>query len=125
MDHVKQLDLPYTIIDIGWWYQMVVPRPPSQQADPEAYVQPMPIIGDGNVKIALTDNRDIGKIVARVIADKRTLNRLVFAHGDVKTLSEAWKDVEDISGLAVVKEHVSLILDGSSFCLGILELLGS
>ncbi|KAM0324906.1 hypothetical protein ACHAQA_007872 [Verticillium albo-atrum] len=107
LNHVKQLYLPYTVIDVGWWYQMVVPRPPSQEADPDAFVQPMPIIGDGDVKIALTDNRDIGRFVARIIADGRTLNRSVFAYGDLKTLNEAWSDVESISGVAVDKGHVS------------------
>jgi hypothetical protein len=99
--HAKSLYLPYTVIDIGWWYQMVAPRPPSEAADPDAFVQPMPIIGDGDVKIGLTDNRDIGSVVAKVIADKLTINRSVFFFGEVATLSEVWKVVEEVSGVTI------------------------
>jgi hypothetical protein len=91
---------------------MVAPYLPSQQADPTGYMPPMPIIGDGDTKIALTDNRDIGSFVAKIIVDERTLNRLVFAHGDLKTTNELWRDVESISEMTVVKSHVCCIPDG-------------
>lgn len=112
MNHIKKLYLPYTAIDIGWWYQMVVPRRP-QDVDPNAYTQPMPIIDEGAVKIGLTDNRDIGRFVARIIIDKRTLNRPVFAYGEVKTLAEAWAEVDDVFGTTVKKDHVSFPLSAT------------
>lgn len=106
LDHIKKLYVPYTVIDIGWWYQMVTPRSPMEP-DPKAFTQPMPIVGYGDVKIGLTDNRDIGRFVARIIADERTLNQSVFAFGDLKTLTEAWTEVDDVFGTTVMKSHVS------------------
>lgn len=46
------------------------------------------IYGSGDVKIALTDVRDVGKFTARIIADDRTLNRYVFAYGEETTQKE-------------------------------------
>ena len=49
------------------------------------------IYGSGDVKLALTDVRDIGKFVAEIIDDERTLNRYVFCWGDEKTQNEIWE----------------------------------
>ncbi|KAG7125611.1 pinoresinol-lariciresinol reductase 3 like protein [Verticillium longisporum] len=86
LNHIKKLYLPYTAVDVGWWYQMTIPRPLTQPADPKAFVQPMPIVDEGNVIIALTDNRDIAPFVARIITDETTLNHLVLVETIEKNL---------------------------------------
>ncbi|CRK24748.1 hypothetical protein BN1723_013376 [Verticillium longisporum] len=103
LNHIKKLYLPYTAVDVGWWYQMTIPRPLTQPADPKAFVQPMPIVDEGNVIIALTDNRDIAPFVARIITDETTLNHLVFVYGEVKTTAEAWSEAEAIAGASLVE----------------------
>ncbi|KAH6869175.1 hypothetical protein B0T10DRAFT_533951 [Thelonectria olida] len=60
INHITKVHLPYTIIDIGFWYQLMLPRLPSGRID---YALP-----------------DIGRWVARIIADPRTLNKMVFAY---------------------------------------------
>ena len=46
----------------------------------------------------MTDLRDIGRWVARIIADPRTLNRLVFAYSEVITQHQVYETVERLSG---------------------------
>ena len=46
------------------------------------------VYGSGDVKLALTDVREIGKFVARIITDERTLNQYVLAYGDELTQKE-------------------------------------
>ncbi|KAF4834280.1 Isoflavone reductase-like protein [Colletotrichum tropicale] len=108
LDRIKSLNLPYTIIDVGWWYQLTLPALPSGRFRPavEEYSTTR-IIGDGNVPWALTDNRDIGKFVSRIIADQRTLNKMVFAYGEVMTQSEAFALLEKLSGETVPREFMT------------------
>ena len=54
--------------------------------------------GSGNVKCAVTDLRDVGKFVARIIADDRTLNRYVFCWSEEVTQNEAFALAEHVSG---------------------------
>ena len=54
----------------------------------------------GEVKQALTDLRDIGKFVARIIADKRTLNRYVLVHSEEHTQNEIFALAKRVSGSA-------------------------
>lgn len=49
------------------------------------------ITGTGDVKSAITHIPDIGKFVAEIIDDERTLNRYVFCWGDEKTQNEVWE----------------------------------
>lgn len=46
------------------------------------------IYGTGEVKTAVIARSDIGKFVAEIIGDERTLNRYVFCWGDEKTQNE-------------------------------------
>ncbi|KAK2774807.1 isoflavone reductase family protein [Colletotrichum kahawae] len=107
-DRIKSLSLPYTIIDVGWWYQLTLPALSSGRFRPavEEYSTTR-IIGDGNVPWALTDNRDIGKFVSRIIADQKTLNKMVFAYGEVMTQSNAFDLLEKVSGETVPREFVT------------------
>lgn len=53
INHIKKVKLPYTIIDIGYWYQLMLPRLPSGRID---YALPLTlggIVGDGNTPVPL------------------------------------------------------------------------
>ncbi|RSL83123.1 hypothetical protein CEP52_016791 [Fusarium oligoseptatum] len=107
LDHIKRLYLPYTAIDVGWWYQLSLPPLPSGKLDIKAEYSTTKIIGDGNTPWAVTDNRDIGKYVSRIIADPRTLNKTVFLHSEVHTQNELWEILEKTSGESIPREYVS------------------
>lgn len=103
----KRLHLPYTIIDVGWWYQFSFPRLPSGKID---YVVGFPneaIPGDGNIPTALTDLRDVGKYVARVIKDGRTINKTVFVYNELWTQNRIHDLLEKIAGEKIPRKHTS------------------
>lgn len=64
------------------------------------------ITGDGNTEIALVDMRDIGRFVARIIVDERTLNRMVFAYSEIWTQNQIWSLLEKESGELLPREYV-------------------
>lgn len=101
----KRLHIPYTIIDVGWWYQFSFPRLPSGKID---YVVGFPnetIPGDGNIPTALTDLRDVGKYVARVIKDDRTLNKTVFVYNELWTQNQIHDLLEKMAGEKIPRKH--------------------
>ncbi|TKY85906.1 hypothetical protein EX895_005447 [Sporisorium graminicola] len=107
LDRCKRLYLPYTAIDIGWWFQSSLPLVPSKRLDTQISL-PDTILGlDGNVPTAVTDVSDIGKYVARIIADPRTLNKLVFAYGEVTTQNKVWASVEEATGETIPRSYLS------------------
>ncbi|KAK7455636.1 isoflavone reductase [Colletotrichum acutatum] len=108
VDRIWDLHLPYTIIDVGWWYQLTLPAVPSGRFRPvvEEYCTTR-VIGDGKTRWALTNNRDIGNLVSRIIADQRTLNKMVFAYGEVMTQNEAFDILEKVSGETVYREFIT------------------
>ena len=97
-NHVKRLYLPYTIIDVGWWYQISSPELPSGKIDYAIGIPGQRIPGDGNVPSALTDLRDIGRYVARAIVDERTLNQMVLVYNEMWTRNQIYDTLEKISG---------------------------
>lgn len=99
--------LPYTVIDVGWWYQNTLPRLPSGKIDYALLPYQQSIAGDGNTKYAITDISDIGKFTARIVIDPRTLNHYVFAYGELKTQNEIFSLIESLSGETVERTHVS------------------
>lgn len=106
-NHIKQLYLPFTVVDVGWWYQISYPRLPSGKVD---YATPMPfntLIGDGNTPSALTDVREIGKYVAKIIVDERTVNKYVLIYNEVWKPNDVYDLVEKMSGEKVEREYVS------------------
>ena len=64
------------------------------------------IVEGGNQKFALTDMEDIGKYVAQIVSDPRTLNKHVFAYTDVLTMNEIWDAMMRVSGEAPLKDQV-------------------
>ncbi|GES64186.1 NAD(P)-binding protein [Aspergillus terreus] len=105
-NHIKQLRLPYTIIDVGWWYQLSYPRLDSGRADYAMTSANNEIVGDGNTPIALTDLRDIGRYVARIIIDDRTLNKMVFAYNTVVTQNQIYDLLEEISEEKIPRNYI-------------------
>ncbi|KAH7000339.1 hypothetical protein EDB80DRAFT_109974 [Ilyonectria destructans] len=107
LNHIKKIYLPYTVIDVGWWYQGSLPRLPSGKID-YAVTFPMPnMYGDGNLPSALTDLRDVGKYVARIIADPRTLNKSVFVYNEIWTQEQIFTLLEKGSGEKIPREYLS------------------
>lgn len=106
-NHIKQLYLPYTIVDVGWWYQLCIPKLPSGKTDYVQLTDSNNIVGDGNVPSALTDLRDIGRYVARIIVDDRTLNKYVFVYNELWTQNQIFDLVEKLSREKVDRIYVS------------------
>ncbi|KKK19548.1 hypothetical protein P175DRAFT_0377586 [Aspergillus ochraceoroseus IBT 24754] len=106
-NHIKQLHLPYTIIDVGLWYQLSYPRLESGRVDYALTAANNEIVGDGNTPIAITDLRDIGCYVARIILDDRTLNKMVLAYNTVMTQNQIFDLLEEISEETITRNHVT------------------
>ncbi|KAI5925127.1 NAD(P)-binding protein [Camillea tinctor] len=107
LDHIKRLYAPYTVIDVGWWYQLSVVSLPSGKIRANDLISTTQIISDGRAPWALTDDRDIGGYAARIIADPRTLNKSVLAYGEVWCQNDVFDAIERIAGEPVPREHVS------------------
>lgn len=105
-NHVKQLRLPYTIIDVGWWYQIATPRLTSGKIDYAMTTANDELIEGGNRPSAFVDLRDIGKWVARIIVDPRTENKMVFSYNTVMSPAEIFATVEKLSGEKVEQKNV-------------------
>ncbi|CAK7200236.1 hypothetical protein SEUCBS139899_002927 [Sporothrix eucalyptigena] len=107
INHIKKIYLPYTIIDVGWWYNTTLPRLPSGKIDYALPPYEQSIAGEGTTPYALTDVGDIGIYTARIVGDPRTLNKYVFAYTELKTQLEIYDLIEKLSGEKVVRNHVS------------------
>ena len=105
-NHIKQLHLPYTIVDVGWWYQLSYPRLESGRADYAMTSANNEIVGDGNTPIAITDLRDIGRYIALIIADPRTINKMVFAYNIVLTQNQIYDILEELSEEKITRNYV-------------------
>ncbi|EXA30747.1 hypothetical protein BFJ63_vAg16969 [Fusarium oxysporum f. sp. narcissi] len=103
LDRIKRLYLPYTVVDVGMWAQVGLPPP---------YAPPPPIadtfIGNGDTPTTVIDKEDIGPYVARIITDPRTLNRSVFAYGDVVTQSDISAELKAAMGKEVLRDSLSV-----------------
>jgi len=108
-NHVKRLFLPYTIIDVGFWYQISFPPLPSGRiSDAHFDLYPAEYHGDGEAPNMLTDLRDIGRYVARIIDDERTLNKYVACYDDVLSEKQIVNIMEELSGEKIEMGHVSV-----------------
>ncbi|KIX07470.1 uncharacterized protein Z518_02123 [Rhinocladiella mackenziei CBS 650.93] len=110
INHVLKIRLGYTIIDVGLWYQVAVPPVPSGRLDYCAAKALKPLWalgGDGNVASALTYLDDIGRYVAHIIADPRTLNKKVFAYNETLTRNQIYDLLERLSGESLERNYVS------------------
>lgn len=107
-NHIKKIKLPYTVIDVGWWYQISIPRLPSGRIDYFNGMQAMfvTLINDGNQPSALTDLDDIGVHVAAIIADDRTLNKYVLAYDELLSPNEVYDAFETVSGETIPRPYI-------------------
>lgn len=94
-DHIKRSYLPYTIIDIGWWYQLAVPTLPSGRTGKTIFSNGGT---GGDLPNSWSDVHNVGHYVARIITDPRTLNKAVFAYDDVLSPTEVHATMERVSG---------------------------
>lgn len=105
--------LPFTIIDVGYWHQISWPRLPSGRLDYALLMPNTTKYADGNAPNLLTDKRDIGRFVARIIKDERTLNQKVFTYSDVLSQNEIFAIMEEKSGEKVEFDQVSITVLGA------------
>ena len=106
LDHVQKIYLPYTVIDVGWWYQISPPRLPSGRIDYAIGSPADQIIGSGDAPSARTHLRDVGRYVARIVVDPRTLNKAVFAYSEVLSQHQVFDIIERASGETLERKYV-------------------
>lgn len=97
-NHIFRLKLPYTIIDVGYWNQISFPRLPSGRIDDMVIRTDNVIYGDGDAPNLLTDARDIGRFVTRIVKDPRTLNQKIVTYSDELSQKDIYKIAERLSG---------------------------
>jgi uncharacterized protein YbjT (DUF2867 family) len=105
--HVKSISLPYTIVDVGWWYQIAYPRLPSGKVDYCLSLPAEEIFGTGEQLSALTDLRDVGRYVARIVLDERTVDKYVFCYNEMHSQLESYAIMERLSGETIPRNFVS------------------
>lgn len=107
INHIKKIKLPYTIIDVGNWYQTNLPRVPSGKLDYMITEQMRYLSSEVDAKVAMSDIRDIGKQVAKIIVDERTLNKYVLAFSEILTQRELLDVVRKCTGEEPLVKEVS------------------
>ncbi|KAJ7065688.1 hypothetical protein C8F01DRAFT_982107 [Mycena amicta] len=106
--HIRSIYLPYTIVDVGYWYQLYIPSIPSGRADYASTVRNrVQIYVGGTAKNMLVDKPDIGRAVARIVKDERTLNKSVFVCGDVLSQNETFETMEELSGEKIQRRFIT------------------
>jgi hypothetical protein len=103
---------------VGYWYQISFPTLPSGRVDYASLIIPnVTIFGDANMKTAVTDLRDIGPYVAKIVTDDRTANKYVFCYGEQLSQEEAFSKLEELSGEKIERQYVCLLPDSFFFTL--------
>ncbi|KAJ6472497.1 isoflavone reductase family protein [Mycena sanguinolenta] len=100
--------IPYTIVDVGFWHQISFPRLPSGRVDYASIASQVKIHAGGSAPNMLTDWRDIGRFVALIIKDPRTINKFVATYGDVLSENQIIAIMEEMSGEKIgERQHIS------------------
>ncbi|KAI0628426.1 NAD-P-binding protein [Trametes polyzona] len=99
---VEEIGVPHTVIDIGWWMQLILPLPTRSQAPEPIKAMTYTVHAGGKQKVLVTDLRHVGDFVARIIADPRTVNKAVMVWEDELTELEIHELGERVSGEADV-----------------------
>lgn len=106
-NHIKTLHLPFTIVDVGWWYQITIPKIPSGKTDYMSAFNPNnEIAGTGDVPCALTDLGNIGRYIAKIIVDERTLNKYVLVYNEIWTQNQIYDLYTRITNSSLERKHV-------------------
>ncbi|KAL0957151.1 hypothetical protein HGRIS_003243 [Hohenbuehelia grisea] len=82
-----KISLPYTIIQVGGWYEFGFP-PLSEQASNNGKLYT--VYGGGETKTASCDRKSMGRFGARIIDDPTTVGKRVLAHEDEVTQNQLW-----------------------------------
>ncbi|KAJ4264218.1 hypothetical protein NW762_005412 [Fusarium torreyae] len=104
------IDLPHTIIDVGWWWNGFIPELPSGRTD---YAIALPyfirnlIPGDGNMKTHVVDPERVGTFVARILADPETINKRVMASEAAMSFNEMFDTAEALTGEEIRRKYIS------------------
>ena len=94
-EYIKDLGLPYTFVEVGWWLHQLFPYPHSMRDSP---FTPKTYVGDRQQKILVSSLESIGTFMAKIVADPRTLNHTVVIHDIEASLSETWPIATEVSG---------------------------
>ncbi|KAI9172255.1 isoflavone reductase family protein [Paramyrothecium foliicola] len=97
-DHIFRHRLGYTIIDVGFWYQISFPRFSKAKYDYPVSLPVDEVYAGGTAPNMLIDKRDVGRITARIIKDERTLNKRVYVYGEVISQNEIHAAIERKTG---------------------------
>jgi hypothetical protein len=97
-DHIFRAKLGFTIIDVGYWYQSTFPRVPSGRFDYAAFMPINDLYAGGTARNMITDKVDVGMVTVLCIKDDRTLNKRVYAYGEVLSQNEITAIVEMRTG---------------------------
>lgn len=104
---LKEKNVPHTVIDVGFWHQISVPRVPSGKYDGHIFIPKNEVYAGGELKTLLGDKRDIGRWVGRIITDERTVNKYIYACSDALSQRDVIKIVERKTGEKVEVTEVS------------------
>ena len=86
--------MPYTFIDVGLWMQLCLPQPLRSCVPQPMKEMTWSVYADGSARSLVTSIESIGRYVARILADPRTLNQAVIVwedevrQGDAHALGE-------------------------------------
>ena len=94
-EYIKELGLPHTFIEVGWWPYVLFPYPHSTPDNPFIHKN---YVGDRQQKVLVSTLDSIGLFTARIIADPRTLNQVVVIHDWELTLADTWALAAEVSG---------------------------
>ncbi|KAF4987899.1 hypothetical protein FDECE_15256, partial [Fusarium decemcellulare] len=87
----------------------MIPHIPSGKLDHVAAYSDYFLVDDGLAPCATSRIDDVGRFVARIISDPRTINRMVFAYGEVTTQNSIVQVVESLSGEKVPLTKVTSV----------------
>ncbi|KLU90192.1 hypothetical protein MAPG_09156 [Magnaporthiopsis poae ATCC 64411] len=98
--YIKLRKVPYTIVDMAFWFELLRYRLPSGRTDYVLHpaITDTRIAGDGNVRTAYAYYNSLGPAMARILADPRTINKYVHVYDDVFTQNQAVDALEEVSG---------------------------
>ncbi|KAL8383193.1 hypothetical protein RB595_006787 [Gaeumannomyces hyphopodioides] len=96
--YAKLHKVPYTIVDMAFWFELLAYKPPSGKADYAlAPGLDSRIVGDGNVPTAFAYFNSLGPAMAKIVADPRTINKYVHLYDEVFTQNQAVDVLEELS----------------------------
>ncbi|CAI6333736.1 unnamed protein product [Periconia digitata] len=108
-ERVWQYKIPYTIVDVGFWYQISLPRVASGKLDGLIVLDAGDKFGDGKAENLLIDKRDIGGFVGEIVKDAGTVGKWVVCWGERIDQEGVFRVVGEESGEVVEVRDVSFL----------------